>query len=363
MVYHTAIKLMQLAWSTRWWRCAALLGAILCAPLDGRAQESLAQTPDDIPMAAPETPPSDANAAPCDAKSDGNLLIDRLHTRLFRLTCSSASWFDGLFGNSRYQEEYQDTHGALYAGSTWSQRNDFDKVLRFHARLNLPNMRQRLHAFVGRVDRDEYVTESSNELRALPLAFNNSIEDSMLLGLGYNEPLRRRGAFDAGVGARLTWPLDPYVKGSYRYARAVSDRDLLRLRETAFWQNTEGFGVTSRIDWDRVISDDYLLRWTGSATFSETALGVRWYSTATLYQLLSRQRALAVEALARGETRRAAPLIDYGASLIYRQTVLRSWLWIEARAGVDWPREFPFEQRRSNLNAALAFELRYGEHP
>ncbi len=302
----------------------------------------------------------EAAATSCDPHYAKGTLVDRLHSRLYRITCSSASWFDGLFSNKRYQEDYRATYGNLYAGSTWSQQGDFDKVLRFQARLYLPRMRNRLHAFVGRVDRDEFVTESANELRALPLAFNRNLDDSMLLGLGYSEPLKRRGSFDADIGTPTRWPPDPYVKGSYRYARPVGESNLIRFRETLFWQDSEGFGTTTRVDWDRVLTDDHLARWTASGTLSEITDGMSWYSTLTLYQVLGKERALAYEVAAGGHTDRAVPLTDYGFSTIYRQTIGRSWLWLELRAGVDWPREFPEQQRRSNLNAALAFELRYG---
>ena len=321
----------------------------------------------------PEVGPPQAGPAPaataataqtgntaCDPHDPTGAWIDRFQSRLFRLTCSSASWFDGLFGNRRYDEDYRKSYGELYAGSAWSQRTEFDKLLRFHARLYLPHMQNRLHAFIGRVDRDEYVTESASELRALPIAFDRNLEESVLLGLGYNEPLKKRGSFDADVGIPVDWPPDPYVKGSYRIARPVGDRDLIRLRETLFWQDSEGLGTTTRVDWDRVITDDYLFRWTASGTLSEVSEGLRWYSVVTLYQVVGARRALAYQLSANGQTDLPVPLTDYGFTTIYRQPFWRSWLWLELRLGMDWPREFLAERRHSNLNATLAFELRYG---
>jgi hypothetical protein len=45
--------------------------------------------------------------------------------------------------------------------------------------------------------------------------------------------------------------------------------------------------------------------------------------------------------------------------LIYRRSAWRDWIWIEARVGVDWPRDLLAQQRSTNLNAGLTLELRY----
>lgn len=303
-------------------------------------------------------------SAPPVCPPDGEIVawIDRLHSNLFRLTCSTASWFDGLFGDRRYDQEYRATNGKLTVGSLWSERDGFNKILRFHARLYLPQLSKRFHAFIGRVDPQEFISESKQEVYGLPSAFGRNLDDSTLLGLGYSEPLTKNGSFDADTGVHLQFPLDPYVRGSYRFARPVGARNLFRLRETVFWENTEKLGTTTRLDWDRVITDNHLLRWTGSGTFSERTQGMRWYSTLTLYQVLSlpKQRALAYELAASGSTDAPEPLGDYGATIIYRQSIWRDWLMLEARAGVDWPRDVPSAPRTPNPNGGLAFELRYG---
>ena len=68
---------------------------------------------------------------------------------------------------------------------------------------------------------------------------------------GYGQPGRGGGHFDAGVGARLGWPLEPYAKGTYRFARPFLGRNLIRLREAIFWEEQEHFGATTRVDLER----------------------------------------------------------------------------------------------------------------
>ena len=97
-------------------------------------------------------------------------------------------------------------------------------------------------------------------------------DDETLFGIRYRDP-KQGGRFEADAGLRLASPLDPFVKGSWRFQRGTSETTLFSLKETAFWQNSEKFGFTSRFDVERVFSDVWLLRWTGSATISQRSRG------------------------------------------------------------------------------------------
>ncbi len=346
------------------WACPVVAQSSTDTERDQPAKEISATT--DVPRIAPASDSMEAVPAGkilCNDDNQQHAMIDRLRSRLYKLTCSSASWFDGLFGNTRYDEDYRATHGSLTTGALWSQRKSFEKTLRYHVRMYLPQANQRLHAFVGRVDREDYVSESQPDVYGLPKVFDRDIRETNLAGIGYNEPLKKRGSFDVGTGVHLSFPLDPYVKGSYRFARPVGERNLLHLRETAFWENQEGFGVTSTLDWDHIVGDKHLLRFTTSGTFSEASEGLRWFSNFTLFQFLSGEHALAYELAANGSLDHEVPLADYGGSIVLRQRVWRDWLLLELRGGIDWPRDFLYEHRRSNLNAGLAFELRFGNEP
>ncbi len=60
------------------------------------------------------------------------------------------------------------------------------------------------------------------------------------------------------MGAALGWPIEPYAKGTYRLALPFLARNVLRLHETIFWQEGDGFGATMRLDLERLLADDFL---------------------------------------------------------------------------------------------------------
>lgn len=297
----------------------------------------------------------------CGDKPGGLAWIDRMQASLYRRMCLTSAGFDGFFGNARFDDEYESTHGSLSVGTLWDERDDWDPSVRFRVQLRLPQLNERFSAFVGRVDPDEYVTEVRDDFDSLPRQFARAENDEVLLGLGYRRPGPGGGHFDASVGARLDWPPDVYAKVAYRLNQPFFERNVLRLHETIFWREEDGLGTTSRVDLERLLTDDILVRWTGSGTYAQETEGVRWFSNLTLYHSLGARRALAYQVGVSGETEREADIVDYGLRVIYRRSVYREWLFLELRSSVTWPRESLTEEREANLGAGIALEMQFGE--
>ena len=98
----------------------------------------------------------------------------------------------------------------------------------------------------------------------------------------------------------------------------VGDRVVWRLRETVFWENRDGFGSTSSLDFDRVLSQELLFRWGAVGTISEATDGIAWRNAVVLYRNLQDSRAVAGELFWRGETAAEVRLREYGARAIFR---------------------------------------------
>lgn len=281
---------------------------------------------------------------------------------IYKTLCSSAVWFDGFFGSARFDDEYQATHGSVSVGALWNERDHRDPSVRFRVQMNLPQMSDRFSAFIGKVDPDEFVTEQRDDFDTLPRQFGRESDDDVLIGLGYSQPGRRGGRFNAGLGFRLDSSMLPFAKATYRISVPLLERNLLRLRETVFWEDREGLGATTRFDLDRLISDDFLARWSGSATYTQESEGVRWFSHVTLFQNLREGRAISYQAAVAAESDRDVPITDYGLRVIYRRTIFdREWLFLELRSGVTWPRQSLLERREAVWGGGVAVEMMFGE--
>jgi hypothetical protein len=346
------------------------------------AQEPGEQTPEQMPgptqpeatatpaeptpgKPAPDKPPS---AAPgpmevCAQEQPGDeTMLARVRRGLTQTACASSAWLDSLFGDQIRYDEYRSTYGTVSAGAIWSEYDGFDPRLRFRVRLQLPQWDERISAFAGRVGEEDYISDTEQDFQALPTrTFGNLEDDSVLVGLGYSNPERTGNDFDAGVGVRVDLPLDPYARARYEIVRAFGEHYVLTARETVFWQNSEGFGTTTRINLDRAISEELLLRWSNLGKYTEETVGVEWYSQLTLFQRVNPRTGLAWQVQVEGETDNEVDLTRYGARLIMRRQLDPEWLFLELRGGLSWPREKVDEPREASPEIGVALEMQFGK--
>jgi hypothetical protein len=312
------------------------------------------------PQAVPNPPPTQAQSEPQGPPTDDQWL-DHMQEGVYDTVWKSAMHVDRWFGSEHPPEDYQGAQGSLTPALLYDEFRGFQPKLRFRVDLPLPQLNERFNAFVGRVDRDEYVSESSPYSGALPRTYGPMDQEQTLAGISYRTPPSQGGRFDAGIGLRLRFPLDPYVKGSYIYERGDSVSGLFSLRETVFWQNSERSGVTSRMDLEKLfLRDLWLVRWTTSASFSERSEGIYGYSAVQALRGLPNRRAIAFEMGMNGESDNPVPVQEYGFKAAYRQAVMRDWLVMEIRTSLTWPKEQPEQPRKPSWGLGVGFEMFFG---
>jgi len=288
-------------------------------------------------------------------------MLERVRRRLTVTACASSAWIDGLFGDQLRYDQYRETYGTVSTGALWSDYDGFDPRLRFRVRLQLPQWNDRISAFAGRVGEDDYISDSEGDFDALPTRQFGTLQDeSVLVGLGYSSPERTGNDFDAGVGVRVDIPPDPYAQARYEIVRTFMEKYVFRARETGFWQNSEGFGSTTRITIDRALSDRFLLRWTTLGKFTEETRGLEWFTNVTLFQSLDRRTGLAYQLQTEGETDNEVPLTRHSARLILRRQLPQEWLFLELRGGVSFPRRKLTEVREASPEVGVAVEMQFG---
>jgi hypothetical protein len=328
-----------------------LLGALASIPVAAQTQE-----PPENRASAPGS--SAASMGP--PTPEDNAWLDRTQRGVYDLAMNSAMHIDHAFGSDRDIGAYRGAEGSIAPALLWDEFDGFQPKLRFRVDLPLPQLNERVGAFIGRVNRDEYVTERSQQSGAFQRQFGPASEEQTLAGLVYRTPSKQGSRFDAGAGVRVRFPPDPYVKGSYVYERGNTSAGLLSLRETVFWQNSEHAGVTTRIDLERVLQDRLLLRWTASGSFSEKSQGVFGYTTFMALLGLPNRRAVALELGADGEADADVPLHEYGFKAAYRQSVYRDWLVLELRSSLTWPKDDPSQPRAPSWGVGVGFEMFFG---
>jgi hypothetical protein len=341
------------------------------APAEPARAPALAAAPPTVPApappaaAAPPTAPAPASAEPNGPakQSDQDVpyqWLDKTRQALYDTMWHSAEHVDRWFGSVEDDAVYRQVYGSIAPALLYTQYDGLRAKVRFNMNFPLPQVNDRIHAFVGRFDPSEFVTERNEPSGSIPRTYGPPTEDQTLLGIGYHQPDKQGSRFDAGSGIRLGIPIDPYIKGSYIYERGKTDTGLFSLRETLFWQNSEGAGETTRFDLERIFDSHLLARYTLSGTRSQKSEGLRGYSSILLLHGMPNRRAIAFEVGVDGQTAARVPLHDYGFKAAYRQGIVRRWLIMEVRTSVDWPKDFCWQHRSASLGIGLGFEMLLG---
>ncbi len=295
---------------------------------------------------------------------EGTAVIDQMQRGVYLSICSTALWFDGLFGTRRFDQDSDATFGRVGLYEVWDDRSGFDTRLRLRARFALPMMEERTRLILGRVGEKEVAEDTESQPGGSPPSSFQRVEDDVwLLGLGYSKDNGLKRGFDFGVGIRISTPVDPYTKGSYRRTFIVSDATALRTRETLFWRDSRGFGETTELGVDQLLTPKLLLRWDNTATLAEDVRRLEWTSALTLFQSISSRHGLAYSGFIAGVVNTDVPIRNYGVEVRYRQQFFREWLFIEGRTSLSWPRETLDEERKINPGLGLGFEMYFGPMP
>jgi hypothetical protein len=141
--------------------------------------------------------------------------IDRLHQGTYNFIWRSAMRIDHLFGAQYGAEAYQrGVSGSIAPIVLWDEFNGFTPKMRFNVNVPLPQLNDRFNLFIGRVNREELVTERGEQSSAFRRQVGQARDEQTIFGLSYRAPPKQGWRFDAGAGVRVGLPLNPYVKGS-----------------------------------------------------------------------------------------------------------------------------------------------------
>jgi len=295
-----------------------------------------------------------------DATTEG--FLDESRRRLAETFCGATLWFDGLFGGTPDVENARAVSGRIELSGLHTDFEGFDGKARLRLNYDLPNLQRRVRFFLGREERG-FVSDRQEGFAIRSAVFGLDERDEWLAGLGYRPPGRYLERVDVRVGARVKTSPEVFVQTRYRRNVFLGPNDVWRFRETAFYENRDGFGLTSSMDWDRVLRRDLLVRWGNVGTYSEATQGLEWRSALVLYKNLRDLRAVAAEGFTRGATDAEVSFREIGVRGIYRQPLHAPYFFGDVIVGYTWPRVRRDEPREGSAMIGVGVELLFGNEP
>ncbi len=304
------------------------------------------------------------NKEKCNADLPTERWVDRVRRNSHRGLCKSVMWIDGLFGN---EHEFEDENfsGKLSIGFRQDEDDGFDPRLRVRLRTKLPNVSNRLNAFIGRVDEDSYISNTEvneDSVTNVGLRSNDDEENEWLVGLGYRKPNKNNNGFDFSVGAKLSSGIRPYAKIAHRHLFNPSDKHFIRSTQTVFWRRDEKFGVSTSFDYTYLLNRKDIIEFDASAKYTEEDEQWEWVTGSTWHHSITQKKGISSRVYVRGEEENPVSIPEYGLTFTYIRPFLRPWLFLETGVDFRWEKEDVDASYKSATRFGLQVQMLLGDY-
>lgn len=284
--------------------------------------------------------------------------LDRTHAYLSRKLCEPAAWFDGFFGDPRALEETPvGSFFRLRNSLIWDESEDFGHDARLSANISLPRISDRVRLLISS---DDVIGGDANDDDIYRGAGE---EDQTRLGLRVPLGDRDNAQFDLDGTVKVnTSGLNPRLRARGRFTRPLTKTTLVRWTQNVFWEREDGFGTSSRADWEWLPDYLTLLRLTGQGRVSEASDGIDWRTALVGFRQLDQRTAIRSEIGGFGRTDPEFEAEEWFVNFRFRRTFLRDWLFYELQPEYAWPLEEKSGRRRSDWRFILTLEIQF-ENP
>jgi hypothetical protein len=187
---------------------------------------------------------------------------------------------------------------------------------------------------------DEFET-TKEEDPSTTIKKDGETENNTNVGLRYKAYKTLRSKLHLSVGGRLYSPFEYYYRIRFRRVIHIGSDHIVAFNESGYWHSINGYGTTVTLDYDRALSETLTGRLSLSGIHAEinkeTAWGIVWAVTTSLFKKFSAKTAASLDLSAFGETRPNTKVTNYRVGGRMRKNVLRPWLFLEISPEVTFP--------------------------
>jgi len=284
--------------------------------------------------------------------------LDKYHNYFTDKIRGPTIWFDNFFGDPRTdQEELPTSFVRLRLATRYIEGDGLNFPIRLRANVKLPRFSRRFRLIVIGENQDD-LQETQRDEAETPVPASADNKESTSLGLRYTIYSTLRSKFHFGGGLSLNTPVESYVRMYYRRRLHIGKNNIIEFTETGFWNSIRGFGHTTRVDFNRVLSDKLTGRLSLFGTYAEESNGVEWGAEVNLFSQLTPKSAVSYDLGAYGETRPSSRTTNYRIATRYRKNFFRPWLFFEVEPEVTFPLD-AYNERKAVGALALVLEIQF----
>jgi len=303
------------------------------------------------------------NEKNCIEKPESDLWLDQTQAYISESVCSSAIWFDRFFANERDEAESVNRYIRLTTTAGYRKVEGFDTNIRLNGRIEFPNVEKKLHLLLQSEHDKDAMDVLSQGNQSTHLLNKNNSNKSNTVGLRWDVSQKARSAFSMNAGLRFNKTINLRLQGRYRYTYPLEEDSLVRLTQSVFWEGSEGVGENTRVDVEKLLAPQTLLRFSQNLGVSEVSKGKEWLSEIALFHHFTKEQAGALTFWLSGATKptdNISGLEETGFSVRYRQSFYRPWLFFEIEPHYRWVRKEFARNYQPSPGIVARVEIQFG---
>jgi len=303
------------------------------------------------------------NEKNCIEKPESDLWLDQTQAYISESVCSSAIWFDRFFANERDEAESVNRYIRLTTTAGYRKVEGFDTNIRLNGRIEFPNVEKKLHLLLQSEHDKDAMDVLSQGNQSTHLLNKNNSNKSNTVGLRWDVSQKSRSAFSMNAGLRFNKTINLRLQGRYRYTYPLEEDSLVRLTQSVFWEGSEGVGENTRVDVEKLLAPQTLLRFSQNLGVSEVSKGKEWLSEIALFHHFTKEQAGALTFWLSGATKptdNISGLEETGFSVRYRQSFYRPWLFFEIEPHYRWVRKEFARNYQPSPGIVARVEIQFG---
>lgn len=271
--------------------------------------------------------------------AEGRHWLDESHSYVVTHADNIAEWMNQFFGDVRTEEDAPYSTLRLRFEQEWDQENHFDSDIKLRGKVYLPNLNERISLLFNEDDtsktgQDDLLIDERDTTQKVTVQYRARDKD--------------RYKIDYRVGIRSNLNLKTSVRYLYEYP--LMETLIGTASEEILYLGGDGFASKTRLELDKILSEDKIIQWHNKIEWQENEPGVIWISSISLDKKLSETTAFSYFAGVTGETRPDNIISEYYVGVRYRQNMFRPWLFGEVQPSYRWTKPYAGAERE---NAAV----------
>jgi hypothetical protein len=302
-----------------------------------------------------EVPPEKRNG-PAETRTFMNY-VDKYHSYLVGQVNQPAVWFDNFFGDPRTDDaELPTSFVRLRISSRYTEGEGFKFPIRLRANIKLPRASRKLRLVIVGESYAEIQAARASETSA-DITGEGFDNQKGSVGLRYMLYNTIRSTLNFGGGTSSLSPFEYYGQINYLRLIHIGGENVIRVRQTGFWNSIHGLGETSSVDLERKFAQAITGRLSLSGTYydaepgTENNNGLNWALENSLFKQLTAKTAASFDLGVYGVTRPGTKASNYRIGSRLRVNALRPWLFFEIEPEVTFP--LPETGRRQAVGAIM----------